>query len=155
MAGGGVSRQSVPTTRWLMAVSEVMPPLDGAGAVAERLLLLVHYGVDWDGWVGSYRAKYWEQLLPDRVVVATYRSDSLRRWWQAMADELGSYPRSAAERVELEQLLGAPEQAAVLRLLRYEAEALLLRTRIVAEANRAARADRRTGRVGEVAGCKS
>lgn len=148
-----MSRRSVPTTRWLMAVSDVMPPLDGAGAVAERLLLLVHYGIDWDGWVGSYRAKYWEQLLPDRVIVATYRSDTLRRWWQEMADELGSHPRSAAERVELEQLLGAPEQVAVLRLLRYEAEALLLRTRIVADANRAARTERKISPVGEVAGC--
>lgn len=129
-----------PTGRWLAAAGAVMPPLDGPAGVAERLLLLVHFGIDWGGsWVGRYRATYWERLLPDRVICATYRSPNLRRWWRDVAAELDSRPRTAAERAELEELLRA-DSLPVLEVLRLEAEALLLRTRIVTEAVRAGRA---------------
>lgn len=130
-----------PTDHWLDAVAEVMPPLTGPGGVAERLLLLIHYGIDWQtGWVGKYRTTYWDQVLPDRVICATYRSANLRRWWRDVADELGSSPRSRQERVELEALLRA-EPVPVLEVLRFETEALLLRTRIVTEAVRSNRAN--------------
>lgn len=129
-----------PTLRWLSTAADIVAPLEGPAGVAERLLLLVHYGVDWqDGWVGRYRHTYWETLLPDRIICATYRAPNLRRWWRDVADELGSHPRSAAERNELEQLLRA-DSIPVLEVLRFEAEALLLRTRIVADAVRASRA---------------
>ncbi|MDN5768899.1 MAG: hypothetical protein L0H79_17215 [Intrasporangium sp.] len=128
-----------PTDRWLASASHVMPPLEGAAGTAERLLLLVHYGVDWQGgWVGRYRTTYWDRLLPDRVICATYRAANLRRWWRDVADDLGSQPRSAPERAELEELLRA-EALPVLEVLRFETEALLLRTRIVADAVRARR----------------
>lgn len=127
-----------PTSRWIAAVPE-MPPLGGPAGTAERLLLLIHYGIDWqDGWVGRYRTTYWDKLLPDRVIAATYRAPNLRRWWRDVADNLGSGPRGPAERAELEQLLRA-EPGPVLEVLRWEAEALLLRTRITADAVRAAR----------------
>lgn len=130
-----------PTDRWLSAAASWMPPLDGPAGQAERLLLLIHYGIDWKaGWVTRYRSTYWDQLLPDRVITATYRTSSLRRWWRDVADELGSHPRNPAERTELEQLLRA-DPLPVLQILRLEAEALLLRTRIVTEAVR----DDRTG----------
>ena len=128
-----------PTDRWLATAAEHMPPLNGPAGSAERLLLIVHYGVDWqNGWVGRHRMTYWEQLLPDRVITATYRAGTLRRWWRDVATELGSAPRSAAERGELEQLLRA-DSTPVLEVLRFETEALLLRTRIVADAVRATR----------------
>lgn len=131
-------RPLTPTDRWL-ATAPAMPPLDGHTGVAERLLLLVHYGIDWqNGWVTRYRARYWEDLLPDRVVCATYRAATLRRWWRDVADQLGSVPRSAAERAELEALLRA-DDLPVLEVLRGETEALLLRVRIVAESVRASR----------------
>lgn len=130
---------TTPTDRWLAATAAYMPALDGPAGLAERLLLLIHYGVDWqDGWVTRYRATYWDQLLPDRIITATYRIGNLRRWWRDVADELGSRPRSAAERAELEQLLRA-DPLPVLEVLRYETEALLLRTRIVTDAVREAR----------------
>lgn len=129
-----------PTDRWLASVADRMPPLEGPGGVAERLLLLVHYGVDWShGWVGDYRASYWDRLLPDRIICATFRTPNLRRWWREVAAELESQPRGAAEREELEQLLRA-EPEPVLEILRLETEALLLRTRIVTEAVRNQRA---------------
>lgn len=129
-----------PTDRWLASVAEVMPPLDGPAGTAERLLILVHYGIDWStGWVGEYRAKYWATLLPDRIICATYRAQNLRRWWRDVADDLGSAPRTPDERTELEELLRV-EPLPVLEVLRYETEALLLRTRIVADAVRQARA---------------
>lgn len=127
-----------PTTAWLSAAA--LPLLEGPAGVAERLLLLIHYGIDWNtGWVGRHRTTYWDRLLPDRVVTATYRTGSLRRWWRDVAGELDSAPRSAAERAELEELLRA-EADPVLEVLRFEAEALLLRTRIVTDAVRRARA---------------
>ena len=127
-----------PTDRWLAATSH-MPALPGPAGTAERLLLLIHYGIDWqDGWVGRYRTTYWDQLLPDRVITATYRAGSLRRWWREVASELNSAPRSATERDELEQLLRT-DPAPVLEVLRFETEALLLRTRIVADAVRSTR----------------
>ena len=132
---------ATPTGRWLAAAAATMPPLEGPAGVAERLLLLVHYGVDWQGgWVGKYRTTYWDTLLPDRVICATYRAPNLRRWWRDVADELGSQPRSAAEREELEALLRA-DPLPVLEVLRFETEALLLRVRIVTEAVRASRVE--------------
>ncbi len=131
-----------PTSRWLATVAGVMPALEGPEGVAERLLLLVHYGIDWStGWVARYRATYWERVLPDRVICATYRADTLRRWWRDVANDLGSQPRNAAERQELELLL-REESLPVLEALRGESEALLLRVRIVTDAVRTARADR-------------
>lgn len=130
-----------PTLDWLAATAGFMPALDGPAGVAERLLLLVHYGIDWsNGWVSRYRTTYWDRLLPDRIVCATYRASNLRRWWRDLADDLGSQPRTAAERADLEQLLRADSRP-VLEVLRFETEALLLRTRIVADAVRDARLD--------------
>lgn len=129
-----------PTGRWLATV-EGMPPLTGPAGTAERLLLLLHYGVDWQaGWVTRYRSRYWDSILSDRVIVATYRAGTLRRWWSDVATELGAEPRSAEERREVEALL-REDPLPVLECLRHETEALLLRTRITAEAVRS----RRTG----------
>lgn len=127
-----------PTDRWMNAVDS-MPPLEGPAGTAERILLLLHYGIDWsNSWVSRYRTTYWDQLLPDRVVIATYRSNTLRRWWTDVSNDLGSAPRNSTEREELERLpREAPEP--VLLALRSETEALLLRVRIVAEAVRAQR----------------
>jgi hypothetical protein len=126
-----------PTDRWIAVAP--FAALPGPAGTAERLLLLVHYGIGWhDGWVSNYRASYWDELLPNAVITATYRSASLRRWWRDVAGELESQPRNQAERAELEQLLRHDAQP-VLEVLRFETEALLLRTRIVADAVRATR----------------
>ena len=135
------SKQLASTDLWLATVP-AMPPLEGPAGTAERLLLLIHYGIDWsEGWVTSRRQSYWDRLLPDRVIAATYRAGQLRRWWRDVAYELGSAPRNARERAELEQLLRA-DSTAVLEVLRFETEALLLRVRIVTDAVRAARIPR-------------
>lgn len=128
--------ETTPTSAWLATVADRMPPLEGPAGTAERLLLHVHYGIDWQaGWVTQYRTTYWTSVLPDRVICATYRSANLRRWWRDVADDLGSTPRKRTEAAELERLLRA-EPMPVLEVLRYETEALLLRTRIVADAVR-------------------
>jgi len=133
------SDAATPTDRWLASV-EGMPPLEGPAGIAERLILLLHYGIDWsNGWVANYRKTYWDQVLPDRLIVATYRADTLRRWWSEVAAELGSQPRNAAERAEVETLLRA-EAALVMETIRTETEALLLRTRITTDAVRTGRA---------------
>lgn len=128
-----------PTDRWL-ALAE-LEPLTGPAGTAERMLLLLHYSVDWDGWVGAHRARYWDAILPDRVVLATYRSEHLRRWWSEAANELDAQPRNSAERAEVAHLVEQPALP-VLTVLREQTEALLLRTRIVTEAIRATRPSR-------------
>lgn len=103
-------------------------------------MLLLHYGIDWsEGWVGRRRETYWERLLVDRVVVCTYRAETLNAWWSQVADELESGPRNARERQEVARLLATRPEGPVLEVLRVEAPALALRTRIVAESVRAGR----------------
>jgi hypothetical protein len=130
---------TAPTDGWLSVAA--LPPLEDPYGTAERLLLLLHYGVDWqNGWLRAprHRGAYWERILPDRVLAAAYRAPTLRRWWQDAASELESAPRNAAERAELERLLRA-DAMPVLQILRQETDALILRTRITADAVREAR----------------
>lgn len=141
-----------PSSAWLACV-EGMAPLDGPGGVAERLLLHVHYGLDWaGGWVGRYRDRWWEDILPDRVIVATYRAGTLPRWWSDIAGELEVSPRTPAARREVEQLLRSGCDQEVLEIMRTQIDALVLRTRITAEAVREARAAATTTTTGAGAG---
>ena len=126
-----------PTRRWLGATAGFMPPLEGPAGTAERLLLLLHYSIDWDNsWVAGYRTTYWDKLLPDRVLMASQQASNLRQWWTQLADELQASPTTADARYELAQLLDDPDPTAVLRTLRSETLALVLRTRIVTESRR-------------------
>ncbi|MBA3019680.1 hypothetical protein [Propionicimonas sp.] len=138
-----ITTTDTPTDRWLQNLAGTLPPLTGHSGTAERLLLLLHYGIDWDtSWVATHRAAYWDRHLPNKVLVATYMSSSLRSWWTMVAGDLNAAPRNAAERAELANLLEEPSQP-VLRILREQTEALILRTRIVAETIRANRPTQR------------
>ena len=126
-----------PTRRWLGATAGFMPPLEGPAGTAERLLLLLHYSIDWDNsWVAGYRTTYWDKLLPDRILVASQQATNLRQWWTNLADELQASPTTTEARHELAQLLDDPNPGEVLRTLRSETLALVLRTRIVSESRR-------------------
>lgn len=125
------------TQKWLDATASFMPPLEGPAGTAERLLLLLHYSIDWDSsWVAGYRTTYWDKLLPDRILVASQQASNLRQWWTTLADDLQASPTTVAARHELAQLLDTHDPAAVLRVLRHETLALVLRTRIVAESRK-------------------
>lgn len=128
-----------PTDRWL-ATAAGLPPLQGPASTAERLLLLLHYGVNWDSWLGNRRVDYWDVILPERVLQAAICAGSLRVWWQDAGQQLQSQPRTGAERREVVTLLEA-ESRPVLDALRWEITPLVLRVRIVAESVRAARAE--------------
>lgn len=129
-----------PTDKWLAAAAAFMPALDGPAGTAERLLLLLHYSIDWDSsWLSSYRTTYWDKLLPDRVLVASQQATNLRAWWTHLADDLVASPTTAEARQELVQLLSTPDPAPVLRTLSQETLALVMRTRIVSETRRAGR----------------
>ncbi|MCX5046231.1 hypothetical protein OG921_23960 [Aldersonia sp. NBC_00410] len=138
MVGG---RGSPPVTaRWIAAAPALPLLTDSAAQVAERLVLLLHFGVDWSdkNWVGARRGEYWDSLLPSRVRLATYSSASLHQWWSAASARLGSTPRTNEQRDELAVLLTS-EPRPVLRVMRDQTTALTLRTRIVADAVRASR----------------
>lgn len=136
-----MSGTTTATSRWLKATPDLPPLTDPAASTAERLVLLLHYGIDWSdqNWVTARRGDYWDNLLPSRIQSATYTSGaSLNHWWTAASTQLGSSPRTAAERVELATLLAAAPKP-VLQALRDQTAALTLRTRIVADAVRAQR----------------
>ncbi|MCZ4590638.1 hypothetical protein O4328_44725 [Rhodococcus opacus] len=103
-------------------------------------MLLLHYGIDWSekNWVAARRGAYWDNLLPSRIRSATYNSINLHQWWTASAARLGSSPLTDEQRAELAALLTS-EARPVLQVMRDQTTALTLRTRIVADAVRAAR----------------
>lgn len=130
----------LPTRRWLLQAQ--LAPLDGPAGTAEALLLLLHYSINWDGWVGAYRGSYWDGLLTDRVLVAAYRSSTLATWWSDVASELDASPRTCEQRRELATLL-THEPVPVLAIMREQSEALQIRVRLVADAVRASRSQER------------
>ncbi len=125
-AGEAAAERSLPTAA------------DRAADTAERLLLLLHYSIDWDtSWVAEekHRKTYWDEVLPGRVRRAAYRSATLDEWWSSPALQtlgLGA-PRYLDRRLELAELLREPPLP-VLNALHTSLPALLLRVRIIAEA---------------------
>lgn len=146
-----------PTRRWQALVPELQSlTLDGqssdagtamteaeriaarAADTAERLLLLVHYSINWDSsWVAEerYRKTYWDDILPGRVFRAARRAVTLDEWWSSDAlIKLGvETPRYQDRRLELAELLREPAMP-VLRAFQNSLPALLLRVRIIADA---------------------
>ncbi len=149
-----------PTRAWQALVPELRsftvqgdseagaPPTVAARAAdtAERLLLLLHYSIDWDNsWVAEekYRKTYWDDILPGRIRRAAYRSATLDEWWSAISIWLDApAPRYPDRRLELADLLREPALP-VLNALHTSLPALLLRVRIIAEAVAAARKAKR------------
>ncbi|MEE3755368.1 hypothetical protein [Mycobacterium intracellulare] len=106
-----------------------------AADTAERLLLLVHYSIDWENsWIAQpkYRKNYWDGILPRRVQRATRRSATLEDWWSSPAlQQLGLLaPGYPDRRRELAGLLREPPLP-VLNAMRTSLPALLLRVRII------------------------
>lgn len=139
-----------PTRAWQALVPELaaltesdtahhtpQTPADRAADTAERLLLLLHYSIDWDtSWVAEekHRKTYWDEALPGRVRRAAYRSGTLDEWWSAVSTWLGAAtPRYPDRRRELAALLREPP-VPVLNAMQTSLPALLLRVRIIAEA---------------------
>lgn len=140
-----------PTRRWQALVPELrslpaptsaaeasgQADIDRAADTAERLLLLLHYSIDWDNsWIGQEknRKTYWDELLVSRVRVASYRSATLDEWWStasALLDDAA--PRHLDRRRELAELLREPTLP-VLSMFQTSLPALLLRVRIITEA---------------------
>lgn len=108
-----------------------------AADTAERLLLLLHYSIDWDNsWIGEekHRKTYWDELLVSRVRRASYRSATLGEWWSTVTFLLdATAPRYPDRRLELAELLQEPPLL-VLSAFQNSLPALLLRVRIIAEA---------------------
>lgn len=127
---------TTPSRTWQQQVPELQAR-SGPSDTAERLLLLLHYAIDWDNsWVAEarYRKTYWDELLPGRVRRAAYRATTLDQWWSQVSVQLGApAPRHSDRRRELATLLREPP-IPVIDLLRTELPALILRVRIIAEA---------------------
>ncbi|MBS4730638.1 hypothetical protein MSM1_20735 [Mycobacterium sp. SM1] len=130
-----------PTQVWRALVPE-LPAVDGPAETAERLLLLLHYAIDWENsWVAEprYRKTYWDELLPGRVRRAAYRASTLDQWWSDVSTRLDApAPRQPDRRLELACLLREPSLP-VIAHLREHLPALILRVRIIAEAAAAQR----------------
>ena len=129
----GTSLDFPITDEWLS--HSPLPPLSGNEQIAERLVLLLHYGVDFSIWGGARRVRYWDALT-DRVKAATYAGPTLAHWWGDACAQIVSAPRNEAERLELAALLGSFDQRAVLQAMRKHAEVLVLRVRVISEQRR-------------------
>jgi hypothetical protein len=127
---------TIPTLAWQALVPD-LERMIGPADVAERLLLLLHYAIDWENsWVAEprYRKRYWDELLPGRVRRAAYRASTLDAWWSDVSTRLDApAPRHADRRLELARLLREPSLP-VIAELREHLPALVLRVRIIAEA---------------------
>lgn len=127
---------ATPSRQWQAHVPELQPR-DGPADTAERLLLLLHYAIDWKtSWVAEdrYLKTYWDELLPGRVRRAAYRATTLDHWWSQVSVQFGATaPRQPDHRRELAGLLREPPLP-VIDTLRTELPALVLRVRIITEA---------------------
>ena len=123
------------TRQWQSVVD--LPAAGWAEDIAERLVLVAHYGADFSVWSGSRRSRYWDALT-ERVKAATYAGPGLEDWWRHMSTDLPTAPRNPREREALARLIGAQPVRDVLRVLRGYPEVLVLRVRVIAEARRAA-----------------
>lgn len=137
-----------PTDRWIAVARErwgdALPESTGPASTAERLLLLLHYGIDWgNGWLAGYRDSYWSGAKPgkfeDRVFAAAMMCPDLPTWWTRICADLGSGPGTAAQRLEALQLVRSPDGVQVMHLLRTTISDLLLFVRTVTDAMRASR----------------
>lgn len=138
-------QDTAPTRMWQAMVPDLPPLTDDAdhdgsanpADTAERLLLLLHYSIDWDSsWVSEprYRKKYWDEILPSRVRRAAYRASSLEHWWSDVSVRLHALaPRQSERRIELACLLRQPFQP-VIAELRENLPALVMRAHIIADA---------------------
>lgn len=113
-----------------------LPALSGPDGTAERLVLLIHRGVDWEVWGGRRRVRYWDAFA-DRVRAATYAGPTLSQWWQDIARELTSTPRTIEDRADIAELIAVDNQRAVLNSLHTHAPTLVLRIRVLSEHHRA------------------
>jgi hypothetical protein len=124
-----------PSEQWRAAVA--LPEISEAEQVAERLVLLAHYGADFDVWGGARRVRYWDAFA-ERVKAATYAGPGLTDWWSAISRSLPTSPRDAREREDVARLLAYSEARAVLKVLRARTDVTVLRVRVIAEHRRAA-----------------
>ena len=117
-------------------MDEALEPLPGPEGIAERLVGLVHQGVDWDVWGGHRRIRYWDALA-DAVRSGVYAGRTLFDWFERVCRQISSEPPGSAEgRAELAALLSCGQDREVLRALQRHAGALVLRVRVQREAQR-------------------
>jgi hypothetical protein len=136
-------RPVTPTRKWQTLVPELPPFADSdepdeyakAADTAERLLLLLHYAIDWQtSWVADHRKTYWDKELPSHVHAAANCNDTLDGWWSDVSRRLvARAPRQPDRRLELAVLLREPSEP-VLGVLLDKLPALILRVSIIAEA---------------------
>lgn len=127
---------NVPVSvEWQSVVA--LPAVSEAESIAERLVLLAHYGADFEVWGGARRVRYWDALA-ERVKAATYAGPTLADWWERMAVSLPTSPRDARERADVAGLLAYPIPREVLKVLRSQTAVTVLRVRVIAEHRRAA-----------------
>ena len=123
------------TQEWKMGVD--LPSISEEGEIAERLVLLAHYGADFSIWGGVRRTRYWDALL-ERVKASTYAGPTLSDWWQSISRSLPCAPRNSREREDLVHLLGHEPSRPVLNHLRRHPDILVLRVRLIADKRREA-----------------
>lgn len=117
-------------------------PLDDRQAAA-TLVLILHRSMDWDLW-GKKRLKYWD-IYENAVTSAARTTNSLTRWLNSVCSRMSitAPGRNDADRQQLNALLNAGRDAAVLKVMRNEPQIVILLVRTHQEDKKAAaRAER-------------
>lgn len=136
-ANRAAAKTWTPCGGWLDAAPTLPPLATDPARVAERLLFAALRHRLARGQLGTgRRGDYGEPVLPSRVRVATFTASDLHHWWTLVSAALTSLPRNDAQRLELPTLLTSDARP-VLAVLRDQTPALVLRTRMVADAVRA------------------
>ena len=110
-----------------------LPATFGDELVAERLLLLVHFGADFNIWSGKRLVRYWD-AFSEQCRAACYHGSTLASWWSHISETLPSAPRNSLERAETVKLLSEPwGTVGVLDVFRTSTPLMILRTRVNVE----------------------
>lgn len=112
-----------------------LPPLSEAENIAQRLVLLAHYGADFTVWGGKRRTRYWDALT-ERVKACTFAGPTIADWYNDISTRLPTWARNPEQRADLVALLAYPDSRAVVKILRQYSDVLVLRTRVISEVRR-------------------
>lgn len=123
-----------PSVMWQQSTQ--LPPVTEEESVAERLILLAHYGADFTVWGEKRRVRYWDALA-ERVKAATFSGPTLADWWSQISRDVPTTPRNADQRADVAELLSYEKGREVVKILRRYADVLVLRVRVIAETRRA------------------
>ena len=134
--GSVINFSTLPFTGKILKVSPLSTLTDICDNIAERLLILTHYGADFNIW-GKRVNRYWDAFA-EQCKASCYHGPGVWDWWSHMSESLPSTPRDSVERGELAEILSVCRSNAnldvgVVNVFRTNTPVMILRLRVIAE----------------------